>query len=134
MDILKQLEDEIRQNENADQSDFSSQNRISILKSILKIKKDNDKGMPYRKLLYLLLVKICIVLVELQQEEVIHLDLTDLDMIATKLGKPETEVDDLLKIIDFLLEDRYRNLYPILKLRDELIGLIYERLILERRD
>ncbi|MEX0780512.1 MAG: hypothetical protein WD491_02540 [Balneolales bacterium] len=132
MNILKELKREIEQCENVDSTDVSSQNRISILKSILKIKTDNEKGLAYKKMLYLLLVKICIVLIELQNEEVVTFDLEDLDLIANKIGNPNTSVEDLLNVIEYLLEDRFSDVYTILTLRDELIRLIYERLILEK--
>lgn len=134
MNILKELEKEIENCEKSDKKDITSQNRISILKSILKIKKENEKGIAYKKMLYLLLVKICIVLIDLHHEDVIDLDLNDLDLIASKLGDPEATVDDINKVINYLLDDRYHEYYSILNLRDELISVIYERLVLEKHN
>ncbi|MEX0773349.1 MAG: hypothetical protein WD038_09295 [Balneolales bacterium] len=134
MNILKELEKEIELCERSDKKDITSQNKISILRSILKIKKNNEKGVAYKKMLYLLMVKICIVLIDLHHEDVIELDINDLNLISSKLGDPEASVDDLIDAINYLLDDRYKNYYSILNLRDELISLIYERLVLEKHD
>lgn len=133
MSILEELEKEIKQCEKADTRGSSAQNRISILRSILKIKKNENMGVAYKKMLYLLMVKICLVLIDLQRDGIIDLDLSDLDMIATKLGNPEISLDELTELIGYFLDDRYAEIYSIIKMRDEFISLIYERLVLERR-
>ncbi|MEX0685918.1 MAG: hypothetical protein WD267_12595 [Balneolales bacterium] len=132
MDILKELEREIESCENTQNNDIIMQNRINILKSILKIKKDNDKGIAYKKMLYLLIVKLCIVLIDLQHDEVITLDVADMDNIANNLGNPDITVDQLIDLVYYLLETRFGDIYNILILRDDFIGLIYERLVLEK--
>ena len=133
MDILKEIEKEIKYYENENDNDLIVQNRISILKSILKIKKDNEKGTAYKKMLYLLLVKISIALIDLQYEEVITLDASDMEKIANNLGDPDASVDALVDLVKFLLGNKFIEIYYILNIRDDLIGLIYERLILEKR-